>query len=146
MIITSEDLRKDFETKWPILRQVWLRNKIYITPPLQELKDVIKLYPIDHPIIPGFNECENFALFLHYKVKKHRVKLYEQGKLKADELYNWAFGDFICKKNIWFQGPIPHSACVCRCEEGFYFIEPMEQNIVVEPSSDYEPFFFVNLN
>ena len=131
-----KDLKAKFKTQWPDLRQIWLRNDTYIIPSLKEMESVVKQYVSDLPIIKGFNECENFALFLHAEVKKHGVK----SGLK----HNWAFGDFICKKQSMFQGVVIHSACICLCEEGFYIIEPMENNRILKANEDYKP-FFINL-
>jgi len=136
MKINAKDLRKEFKAVWPDLRQIWLRNKEYIIPAVKDLKSVIKLYKCDLPVIAGFNECENYALYLHSDVKKHIVK---EDKLKL----NWAFGDFICQKESLF-GTGVHTANICLCEEGFYIIEPMEKNKIIENIDSYK-LFFVNL-
>lgn len=137
MKITSKDLKKEFKSEWNSLRQIWLRNKEYIIPELKDVEEVVKKYICDLPVINGFNECENFALYLHANVKKH---IAEEGKLKL----NWAFGDFICKKETLFFGTVIHTACICLCEEGFYIIEPLEKNKILKANNDYKP-FFVNL-
>jgi hypothetical protein len=137
MKITSKDLKKEFKSEWKELRQIWLRNKEYVVPKLKDVEDITQQYICTLPVIPGFNECENFALYLHANVKKHIV---EEGKLKL----NWAFGDFICKKETMFFGTVIHTACICFCEEGFYFIEPLDQNKIVKANKDYKP-FFINL-
>jgi len=136
MQITSKELRKKFKDEFDGLTQIWLRNKEYVTPTIDELKEVVDKYVCDLPIIQGFNECENFALFLHADVKKYIVKI---NKVH----YNWAFGDFICKKESIFGTGI-HTACICLCEEGFVIIEPMENNKIITTINEYKP-FFINL-
>lgn len=140
MLISSKDFRAKSKEQWTKLRPIWLRNKYYITPTPEELEEVVSQYIVDLPVIPGFNECENFALYLHSAVKMHRAKL----TLKKDEQYNWAFGDFICQKDTFLQGFVPHTACICLTTDGFRFIEPMEENRILKPNKDYGP-FFVNL-
>ena len=135
-IITAKELRVEFKSEWTSLTQIWLRNKKYICPTLSELKIVIEQYPVETPVIEGFNECENFALFLHADVKRHNV-------LNSTGLYNWAFGDFICKKDSIF-GTGVHTACICLCKEGFVVVEPMENNKIITVLNEYKP-FFINL-
>jgi len=135
-MITSKKLRSAFKSEWPELTQVWLRNKKYIKPGLEDLKAVVSLYVSDLPVITGVNECENFALYLHSAVKKHCVE--------NETEFNWAFGDFICKKEDLFFGTVTHTACICLCEDGFYIIEPMENNKVLKTNKNYKP-FFINL-
>ena len=139
MIISSSKLRKRFKEQWPGLTQIWLRNKEYTVPTLLDVMRVTSIpeYICKLPVINGFNECENYALFLHAKVKEHIVK---EGLIKL----NWAFGDFICEKETMFENRVIHTACICLCEEGFYFIEPLEQNKILEVNNDYKP-FMINL-
>jgi len=137
MKITANDLRIKFKELNPNLRQIWLRNKEYIIPTLDELKTVVDKYICELPVIDGFNECENYALFLHSNVKKHIV---EEGKLKL----NWAFGDFICQKEILFFGTVIHTANICLCDDEFYIVEPLEKNKILKFNDDYRP-FFINL-
>lgn len=134
--ITAKVLRDKFKTTWSDLRHIWLRNNEYIIPELKDVETVVEQYKCSLPVIAGFNECENYALYLHAAVKKHIV---EEGKLSL----NWAFGDFICKKESLF-GTGVHTANICLCKEGFYIIEPMEENKVLKVNNDYKP-FFINL-
>ncbi len=137
MKITANDLSVEFKKLQADLRQIWLRNKEYWIPSLDELQTVVEKYICELPVISGFNECENYALFLHSAVKKHIV---EEGILNL----NWAFGDFICKKKTIFFGTVIHTACICLTDQGFYIIEPLEKNKVQAVNEDYD-IFFINL-
>lgn len=140
MIIKSKDLKLAFKSKWPKLRQIWLRNKKFIAPSFGELSTVVRIVKKDIPktkIIAGFNECENLALYLHSVVKLFRAKL----DLPERERLNWAFGDFICQKETMFDGLVVHTACICFCDDKFYVIEPMDDYSIQEISKIYRPFF-----
>lgn len=140
MIILANDLKQEFKKQWPSLRQIWLRNNKYIVPTLEQVKKVTEKYICELSIIKGYNECENFALYLHANVKKHNV-------MQGIDKYNWAFGDFICQFTSTMFGDVIHTANICYTKEGFYFIEPMERNKIVKSdkiNNDYKP-FFINL-
>lgn len=136
MVISSTKVRKELNKIWPDLKHIWLRNRYYSLPTKAQLEGVLRNNIIDLPVIKGFNECENFALFLHAQVKMDIVKS------NPDEKYNWAFGDFIADKATLL-GQRVHSACLCLTQEGCYIIEPMIENKIYE-TKDYE-IFFVNL-
>ena len=143
MVVTSNELRDRFNILWPNLKDIWLRNKQYILPTKKELEDAISLFDYsDMKTIPGFNECENFALFLHSDIKKFRVLQ----DLPNPQQLNWCFGDFICKKQTTFQGIAIHTANICLCEDDFYIIEPMYDNLITKADINKYDIFFVNMN
>ena len=138
MVITSEDVRFKLTDIWGDLKDIWLRNKKYISPTQQELQNALDKFNYSNlPVIPGFNECENFSLFLHSDIKKYGVS--------EDQNYNWAFGDFICKKTTTFQGVRVHSANICICQDDIYIIEPMYNNTVSIADKNKYDIFFVNM-
>lgn len=102
------------------------------------LRQAVKDKIFDLPVIKGFNECENFALFLHAEIKKEWVKS------NPEEKANWAFGDFIARKQSLL-GAVSHTACICLTQDTFYVIEPMEKNRMGPIDPEKYNIFFVNM-
>ena len=142
MVISSTDVRIKLKTLWPSLNHIWLRNKKYIAPSINELVELVYKYDKSYlPFIKKFNECENYALFLHSDVKLYRV----DKTLAKQERLNWAFGDMLCEKK-GLTGWKSHTANICICKEGIYIIEPMRKKKKVERANVKRyKVFYINL-
>ena len=142
MVISADEVRAELAALWPGLEHIWLRNMRYVRPAPAELDLALAGCRVDLPVYPGFNECENFALFVHARIKERRVRQAAAGNV--EQMYNWAFGDMICEKK-GLLGTVVHTACICIAADGVKIIEPMAQNRCAPADPDRYRVFFVNL-
>ena len=140
MIVNTDYIRKELTNVWKDLKFIWLVDKQYIIPTLDELNKALKDSKVEQmKFMNSINDCDDFALQLHASVKRMRGKLAEDGKLDPSEQYPWAFGEVI---GMQFRGrSFLHSQNICICQDGVYLVEPQEDRTWIADSKNDTVFF-----
>ena len=119
--ISNKELREQLKTMG--VQFSWLTEKVFISPKLEEIKAILQEASVAAlKFIPNIQECDDFALHLHSKIKRIRGDWAATGKILAPEAFNWAFGECF---GIKFNGITKsHNVNIAVCEEGIFLLEP----------------------
>lgn len=100
---------------------LWSTDDKFEVPTAEEVDEFITKHSIKHLKYKSRQwACEEYALGLVYQVRYIRSFCLES------EL-NWPFGEIFGDKKNGRNGP--HYWNICRCDDGFYGIEPQDDNM-----------------
>lgn len=124
-MISSKAIRHVFKKAFPNLKHLWLRDKEYYAPTIDELKDFIEA----NTPIARVGDCDDSATILHGKAKEEGRKNFRG---------TWAFGD--CMVDKMLDRDVFHALCVAVTSNqkiwmidpesgGYWVANPKEDNI-----------------
>jgi hypothetical protein len=135
MIITGTQIANELRATWPAIFLPWMTDRKFIAPELKEIKAAVKKHSVANlKVIDNICECEDLADQLCARIHWERIELAQQGKLKEEELYSWAFGIVF---GTCFEGWDDNHVCnICYTESGLYLIEPQHNRFWIPNSTD----------
>jgi hypothetical protein len=141
---TSRQIRKELKEIWPRLRHIWLFDRNFSIPTVEELKGIleeINNYKVaDVGLHDLYNvgdvwDCDDFSMLasafvrVNWKLKNNRLPL-PFGRAMGNE----------------FRGmPILHSLNICITQEGIYFVDYDDGGRLWKASPDNDTVFYVSI-
>ena len=144
MEINNRQIRKDLREMWPKLRHIWLFDRNFSIPTVDELKSIleeINNYKVanvglkDLYNIGDVWDCDDFSVLatafvrINWKLKDNKLPI-PFGRAMGNE----------------FRGmPILHSLNICITQDGFYFIDFDDRGRIWKAGPDNDNIFFVSI-
>jgi hypothetical protein len=125
--ISGKKLKSLVFEKFPQVSFQWVPDKHFWVPTIDEVKHVVELTHTQRlPFIENINDCDDFTLHLHSAVNLYRATLARDMKIPSNQHIPWAFGEAF---GFFQNETYPHSLNIALTQQGFYLIEPQDDNI-----------------
>jgi len=138
MIITSDQIRKILNKKWPDLKFIWPTN-----PNWTPISDVWISRIVQNCSVRGFEfvegiwECENYTHQWKANVERFQYELFKSGEYQPQ--WRWPVAKCLGFDSDIFMNMGTHSLNLLITERDAVLFEPQEDKILTD--SAYQPFF-----
>ena len=126
MKVSASSLRKEIRSIWPGVQFIWMPDKFYIKPKIEEIKELLSLSEVAKMRFDGeLVDCDDYSLLLNAFMKKYRIDHSE--KLTGFNSFHWSFGEaFGTKVN---RVETHHTLNLCIAVEGMFLVEPQTYEV-----------------
>lgn len=152
---TFIELRYQLKETWPNLRHIWMWDKRYYLPTMEELEKIVSRVLKAMITLPDYDgvifgrlynmgeyfDCDNFNAGGDFLAKLYGKLMAEKGEIPRLPL---AFGK--AQGNEFRQIPMLHALNIAITQEGIYFIDfDNGEGRIWQANKDWDSIFFVSL-